>query len=388
MNFKVVALGLALALSAAVPVAEAQRGGGPGNWELLGQQTVGFGVDRDVINIGQNEEWFREKRYRSLRFVAERNDIRMMSLRLVYLNGHSEELNVDRQIPQGGQINVDLRGERSYLKQIEMIYRSRPSFKGQAIIKVYGELAGRPGPGHGGPGGWHVADTKRVNRQSNQTILRGELGERVGQIRLRALDESLTIQSVHIRFVRGPVQSVRLDQRLEANEQTRPIDLEGDLRRIESVAVDLEPRRRPGQVRLQLLTSERPGGVGGAPGRPGSPWEARGWQFLGEQTVGFVTDRDVINVNQNEEWFRSRSFRRLHFIAERNEVHMISIRLVYMNGYAQEIRVDRLIPAGADLPVDLGGGRSFIRQIEMTYRSKPSFGGQAVIKVYGETGPR
>ena len=34
-------------------------------WELLGEQRVGFRVDRDVIRIGQSEDWYRTRRYRT-----------------------------------------------------------------------------------------------------------------------------------------------------------------------------------------------------------------------------------------------------------------------------------------------------------------------------------
>jgi hypothetical protein len=232
------------------------------DWVLLGEQTVGFGVDRDVINISQSEDWFRDRSFRSLRFVAERNDVHMMSIRLVYMNGYTEDFRIDRLIRQGGQLPIDLGGDRSYLRRIEMVYRSRPDFRGQAVIKVFGEPA------------------RRVRPAGND------------------------------------------------------------------------------------------------------------WVLLGEQTVGFGVDRDVINISQSEDWFRDRSFRSLRFVAERNDVHMMSIRLVYMNGYTEDFRIDRLIRQGEQLPIDLGGDRSYLRRIEMVYRSRPDFRGQAVIKVFGEPARR
>jgi hypothetical protein len=110
---------------------------------LLGEKSVGFRVDRDTINIGQSEDWYRNRSFRSLRFHADRNDVHMMALRLVYLNGHAEDLRVDRRIRSGGDLRVNLRGDRSYLKQIEMTYRSRPNFEGQAVVRVLGEPARR-----------------------------------------------------------------------------------------------------------------------------------------------------------------------------------------------------------------------------------------------------
>jgi hypothetical protein len=186
------------------------------------------------------------------------------------------------------------------------------------------------------------------------------------------------VQGIRIRFRNGETQDVEIDQSLDAGEQTRPIDLEGEQRRVEEVRVNLRPGRRPGEAGLALLGAERPG-------RPDAgPATGSGWLLLGQQTVGFGVDRDAINIGQSEDWFRTRSFKALHFVAERNDVHMLAIRLVYLNGFAEDLRIDRLIPQGGQLAVDLRGERSYLARIEMTYRSRPDFRGQALVKVYGE----
>jgi hypothetical protein len=239
-----------------------------GEWVLLGEQRVGFGVDRDVIRINQSEDWYRTRRFRTLHFAAEGNDIHMLSIRLVYLNGFSEDFRVDRLIREGQELPLDLRGERSFIRQVEMTYRSRPGFGGHAALRLYGEPARRGPP----------------------------------------------------------------------------------------------------------------------PGPP--PSVGRDWLLLGEQRVGFGVDRDAIRINQSEDWFRTRAFRTLHFVAEGNDIHMMSVRLVYMNGFAEDFRVDRLIREGEQLPIDLRGERSYLRQVEMVYRSRPGFGGHAVLKLYGEPSRR
>jgi hypothetical protein len=238
------------------------------DWVLLGQQSVGFLVDRDVIRINQSEDWFRTRSFSALHFEARQNDIHLMAIRLVYLNGYAEDVRVDRLIRAGSDLAVDLRGERSYLRQIEMTYRSRPNFRGQALIRVYGEPARR-----------------------------------------------------------GPPALVR-------------------------------------------------------------PGPAPDWVVLGRQTVGFTVDRDVINVGQSEEWFRTRSFRTLHIEAQRNDVHLLAIRVVYINGYGEHFPVDRLIRQGELLPIDLRGERSYLGRIELTYRARPNLRGQAVVTVYGEPARR
>ena len=122
-------------------------------WELLGQKRVGFGIDRDVIQIGQSEDWYRSRRFRSLHFQADRNDVHMMSIRLVYLNGFGEDFRVDRLIRDGEELPIDLRGESSFISRIEMTYRSRPGFGGEAVIRVFGEPSRRGGPPPGPPPG-------------------------------------------------------------------------------------------------------------------------------------------------------------------------------------------------------------------------------------------
>ncbi len=94
-------------------------------------------------------------------------------------------------------------------------------------------------------------------------------------------------------------------------------------------------------------------------------------------------DRDAINIGHSDDWYRNRAFRRLQIIAEGNDVHLINVKVVYFNGYAEDYRLDRLLPAGAAVPLDLRGERSFLRRIEMTYRARPGFGGRATVKVYG-----
>ena len=102
-------------------------------WQLsnlgLGQSScVGIGGDRDVINLRQNEDHYRNKTYRRLRFQVEGGDVRMQRVRLNYMNGHSEVIEVNQNLRSGQNIDLDLRGERGYLKQIEMNYASKFGF--------------------------------------------------------------------------------------------------------------------------------------------------------------------------------------------------------------------------------------------------------------------
>ena len=384
-----------LGLSSVLTPADAQRGGDRDRWELLGEQTVGFRVDTDSIVLGQREDWFRDRAYRSLHFVAERNDVHLISLGLVYLNGHAEDLRVDRLIRRDSELSVDLPGERSYIRQIDMRYRANVGIAlgpeglrlQQAVIKVYGERARRGGPPPVADRGWEEIDTRRFDRTDREVQFRvGQDGGRVGRIKLRVVGDSIEIRRVDIGFANGETQSVRVDKRLEKGEETDTIDLEGRRRRIERVTVTFDPRRRPGPTALSLLASQRSGDAD-ADDRD-DPYVRRGWTLLGTQSVGFSVDRDVIDIGQDENWFRNRGFRSLHIVAERNDIYLHTLRIIYFNGFDETLRVERRIAERESAEVELRGSRSFIRRLELTYRSRPGFGGRALVKVYGEPARR
>jgi hypothetical protein len=397
MRLRTLALGLALALASVAPAA-AQRGAFAGNWELLGEERVGIGNDRDVITLRHDERFYRDKAYARLRFQAEGGEVRLRAVTLVYLNGHRENLEINQNIGPGQHVDVDLRGERSYLRAIEMFYKGKFGISlgggglrvNQASMRVLGEnvRAGgppsRPEPPRGRPApiaGWQELDVQRFDRREDRVVM--PVGRREGAVSaivLRSDGDELQINDMRIVFGNGQSQTVRINQRLGYGEQTRPIDLEGDRRFIREVTVNLDGRRRSGPAILALFGKDDPRGGPGYGGGGGR----RDWVPLGQTEVGFRVDRDVIRVGQSEDWFRNRGFDRLHFVAENNDVHMMSVRVVYMNGYAEDYQLDRLIRAGSDLALDLRGRRSYIREIEMLYRKRPGFPGRAVVRVFGE----
>ncbi len=104
-------------------------------WEQLGCKKVGFLVDKDVIHVGRGEG-----RFRSIRLLVSGNKVHMMDLKVIYANGQPDDIPVRDEIRAGGQTKpLDLKGERRAIKEIEMVYRSQPSFKGEATVCVEGQ---------------------------------------------------------------------------------------------------------------------------------------------------------------------------------------------------------------------------------------------------------
>ena len=212
-------------------------------WELLGEQRVGFRVDRDIIRINQSEDWYRSRRYRSLHFVAQGNEVHMMSIRLVYLNGFGEDFRIDRLIREGGDLALDLRGERSFIRQIEMTYRSRPDFRGQAVIKVYGEPSRRGPPGPPpvavgeGRGEWVQLGCKEVSflGKDRDTLPVGREEGRFKAIRLHVHGSDVQLLSLVVVYGRGEPDRLPAQHFIRAGEHTPAIDLKGDERTIRQV---------------------------------------------------------------------------------------------------------------------------------------------------------
>jgi hypothetical protein len=106
-------------------VLRASAGGGGGgeppalSWNELGCKSVGFLIDRDVVNVSAAEF------YRALRLRSTGFDIEMLEMNVRFANGQRDSYPVNAIIRSGERSRpIDLRGERRRITAIEFIYRS------------------------------------------------------------------------------------------------------------------------------------------------------------------------------------------------------------------------------------------------------------------------
>lgn len=228
MNFKrafVIALAAALLPFAISNSSFAQRG----DWELLGQQKVGFIADRDTIRVGR-----REGRFTAIQLQVEGNDIEILDLRVVYANGNPDDLRVRENIRAGGRTRaIDLKGRGRAIREVQVIYRSRPSFRGQATLKVFGREAGRQGAGKRD---WERLGSRKVGFGRDNDVIPVGRGEgRFKRIQLRVRDNAIEIRDLKVVYGNGRTNDIRVRENIRAGGQTRAIDLRGNDRAIREV---------------------------------------------------------------------------------------------------------------------------------------------------------
>jgi CBS domain-containing protein len=198
---------------------------------LLGAQYVGFLTDRDVIRVGNEIGKFAKIRLRVLE-----NDIHINELKVVYANGESDTLAVNADIPKNSRTNwIDLRGDR-FIREIQLVYRSRPSFSGQARIEVFGQFApgwlGPQGEGRKYNLGWVLlgAQTAGFVGFDKDIIPVGANEGGFRRIRVTVRDRAITLNEIKIFYVDGVDETIPVRTRVDAGGTYGPIELKGQRR--------------------------------------------------------------------------------------------------------------------------------------------------------------
>ena len=185
----------------------------PGGDVLFGVQSVGFGVDRDVIRVGSEVGKFDRIRLRVLD-----NDIHLNEVKVIYSNGEPDTLGINSDLKQNSKTNwLELKGDR-FIKEIQLNYRSKPNFKGQARVEVFGQFAdgwlGSGGEGRKYNQGWVLlgAQTAGFVGFDSDTIPVGRNEGGFKKIRLTVKDRAITLKEVRVPYESGAEDVIPLQQ--------------------------------------------------------------------------------------------------------------------------------------------------------------------------------
>ena len=204
---------------------------------LFGTQAVGFAVDRDVIRVGAEVGKFDKVRLRVLD-----NDIFINSIKVVYSNGESQELAYNADAKKDTRTKwFDLKGDR-FIKEIQLVYRARPNFRGQAYVEVYGQYAegwlGPTGEGKKYNGGFVLlgGQTAGFTIDRNDIIKVGRNEGGFKRIEVRVRDQAITLFEVRVVYGNGEVDIIPANRtKIEAGGRFGPIDLKGGTRVVQEI---------------------------------------------------------------------------------------------------------------------------------------------------------
>jgi hypothetical protein len=200
-------------------------------WDLLGEQSVGFGVDRDVIRVGR-----REGRFSALALEVRDNDVEILDLNVFFNRGPPQSLRVREQIRAGGRTRpIPLAwGERS-IDRIEITYRARPSFRGRAKVAVFG-LRDLPPPPPPPSARWEELGCGKVGIKPDRDSIRvGRREGRFSAIKLAVRGNKIEIMDLTVVYDRGPPDELRVRSKIGDGGETGPLDLKGERRVIDRV---------------------------------------------------------------------------------------------------------------------------------------------------------
>lgn len=214
-----------------------------GNDVMFGYQNVGFGLDRDIIKVGGEIGKFDRIRMRVLG-----NDVHMNRLKIVYMDGTTEDLAVDADIRANTRtswLDVD---QSKFIREIQMSYRSKPNFKGQARIEVTGQYAdgwlGPTGEGKKYNQGWVLlgAQTAGFTGFDKDTITVGRNEGGFSKVRVVAKDRAITLREVRVVFFSGPDEVFSMRERVDPGNPFGPLEFKGGRSAIKEIQAKYRSR--------------------------------------------------------------------------------------------------------------------------------------------------
>ena len=255
-----------------------------------------------------------------------------------------------------------------------------------------------------------------LGRGSLVVDLKGAKGSFKG-FRINITEGEAKIGNIQVRYLNGQAHNERRVINLLKNERTRPMDQRNVERFVEGATICFESGQR-GAAKFEVygLQSSRggnaarpailkaltwpaacPGGaavtqapttgpIASTPTAPIAQTAAPGTVLpggavlFGVQNVGFLRDRDVIRVGSNLGQFDRVQLRVLD-----NDIFINELDVVYVDGTTQKLAVNTDIKQNTRTRwLDITGTK-FIKEIQMTYRSRPQLAkGQARIEIYGQ----
>jgi hypothetical protein len=174
--------------------------------------------------------------------------------------------------------------------------------------------------------------------------------QRLRSFKIEVDNGSAEIRDVRIVYADGGRERARIRQALAEGQSTSLIRLQ-DEEPVVSIEVTYVPK---GAVTLILQGDAR---------RPEPP--PAQWDELGCKTVGFLGDRDSLEVNTRER------YRALRLRSQRFDIEVNEMGITYGNGARDAYGINKVLPANSQTnEIPLRGEARRIRGVDFLYRSR------------------
>lgn len=127
-NFCLLLIGFSLFLTACSSTGMAR-----GSWKLLGEQNVNLLIDHDVINLGNNQDEFRQ-----IRLTAPDGSVNIRDMKIHFDNGNVQDVPLNAVIKSGRNSRViRLEGGLRRVDKITFWYNTVGLFAGKSKLAVW-----------------------------------------------------------------------------------------------------------------------------------------------------------------------------------------------------------------------------------------------------------
>lgn len=204
---------------------------------MFGYQDVGFGMDQDTIRVGSENGKFQKLRLRVLK-----NDVYVNSLKVVYNDGTADEIPINGLVKQGSRSAWFDVKPTEFIREIQMLYRSRPNVSGQARVEVTGQYAagwlGATGEGRKYNEGWVLLgaqsagmfriDSVKAFGFDRDVIPVGANEGGFKKIRIKVRNRSITLKELRVVYYDGPETVIDRRTRVDPDQIEGPWDVKAD----------------------------------------------------------------------------------------------------------------------------------------------------------------
>lgn len=195
------------------------------------------------------------------------------------------------------------------------------------------------------------------------------------KIKLKVTGNAIHMTDLKVHFANGEVCDIKVRKNIPKGGATRVIDLPGKVRIIKKIVMRYRTKVRRPRLRGKAVVTVFGKKATAVPGPVKKVVKKKVekkvekktvWVKLGERTVKFNVDRDVIPVTVKEGLYTA-----IRLKVTQNEIHMLDLKVHFANGDVKDFTVKKLMKQGHLTRIlDFPGAGRVVKKVTMIYKTK------------------